>query len=308
MVGQKRKKLERTTRSNKSRRVIDDDDDDHEDVSKMNSIADDVKSRLLGRVKKSGERSRVQERKDADRKKEVKADNTMKAKKEPSIPKKKGAEKDSFSLLSSLKAPTNTSSTTARAESSSSPIGNQQRPAAKSNQKQRLEPPPLSKMTVSNSMVGTKSSHLLAEPGLNQRPSSSLSSSTHPRTGKKPDSGGLPAMVWQSLSELCDEATQIEDKPFRLIPQKPSSGIDLSSSMMKYREPYDWFDVDAQTGGIVLQKKIPIFPEDFPPGMKEYCQIFFCVFDCFVSSHILLFVFVYIFRSRSPRFEMVGNC
>ena len=38
--------------------------------------------------------------------------------------------------------------------------------------------------------------------------------------------------------------------------------------MLKHKD-YDWFDLD-DSGNIVLQPKIPIFPEDFPPGKKEW--------------------------------------
>jgi hypothetical protein len=40
----------------------------------------------------------------------------------------------------------------------------------------------------------------------------------------------------------------------------------MSGSLLKHRE-YNFFDVD-KNGSIMVQPKVPIFPEDFPPPGK----------------------------------------
>ena len=86
--------------------------------------------------------------------------------------------------------------------------------------------------------------------------------------GKSRPNVDLQARVWESLSELCTEMISLDANPVRFETKNSGGAIDISGSMMESRD-YDWFDLDT-SGNIVLQPKIPIFPEDFPPGKKEW--------------------------------------
>ncbi len=88
---------------------------------------------------------------------------------------------------------------------------------------------------------------------------------------------GLRQLVFDGLKDLCKDA--FENPPER-------QGVDLFASFLRHKDlnpissinedntsdnlQYDFFDVDDTTGTIILQPKIPIFPEDFPAGAKEW--------------------------------------
>ena len=86
-------------------------------------------------------------------------------------------------------------------------------------------------------------------------------------------------LVFDGLKDLCKDA-------FEKPPER--HGVDLFASFLRHKDlnpitqtssintdnnsnqQYDFFDIDKNTGTIVLQPKIPIFPEDFPAGSKEW--------------------------------------
>jgi len=69
--------------------------------------------------------------------------------------------------------------------------------------------------------------------------------------------------VLQAIGNMCDSLNR--DGRFQI---RPGPAIDMSGSFLS-EEGYDFFDVDSH-GDIMLQAKIPIFPEDFPPGKTEW--------------------------------------
>lgn len=82
----------------------------------------------------------------------------------------------------------------------------------------------------------------------------------------------------ESLEHFCTKLS--EDPKFQLPPVPPRFGntntIDLSGSFVRSNDnennskaDLDFFDLD-ESGAILIPKKIPIFPEDFPPGMPEW--------------------------------------
>ena len=69
--------------------------------------------------------------------------------------------------------------------------------------------------------------------------------------------------VLQAISNMCDSLNK--DNRFQI---RSGPAIDMAGSFLS-DERYDFFDVDSH-GDIMLQAKIPIFPEDFPPGKTEW--------------------------------------
>ena len=69
--------------------------------------------------------------------------------------------------------------------------------------------------------------------------------------------------VFEALGTMCDSLNKQGRFQIRSGP-----AIDMSGSFLS-NDRYDFFDVDSQ-GDIMLQAKIPIFPEDFPPGKTEW--------------------------------------
>ena len=88
----------------------------------------------------------------------------------------------------------------------------------------------------------------------------------------------LQDRVWESLSELCSKMDNLENKPFRLASAVPGSTLDVSTSFLRTEQDYDWFDLDKD-GGIILQPKIPMFPEDFPPGQPLHSLAWWGIVD-----------------------------
>ena len=85
-------------------------------------------------------------------------------------------------------------------------------------------------------------------------------------------SSKLRQLVLDRLKDLCKDAFE---KPPEL------HGVDLFASFLRHKDlnnadnnannlRYDFFDVEETTGAVVLQPKIPIFPEDFPAGAQEW--------------------------------------
>lgn len=90
-------------------------------------------------------------------------------------------------------------------------------------------------------------------------PSAAADPSSPSKHGKR----ALQDRVWESLSELCQS---VDPQSFRLGETSLGTTVDLSASFLRNVErDYDWFDLDKD-GGIILQPKVPMFPEDFPPG------------------------------------------
>jgi len=92
---------------------------------------------------------------------------------------------------------------------------------------------------------------------------------------------GLRQLVLDGLKDLCKDAFGIpperngdflfasflRHKDLKPIMQTSSNSIDSSINNNNNNNlRYDFFDVDETTRTIVLQPKIPIFPEDFPAG------------------------------------------
>jgi hypothetical protein len=69
--------------------------------------------------------------------------------------------------------------------------------------------------------------------------------------------------VFDALGTMCDSLSKQDRFQIRSGP-----AIDMSGSFLT-NDRYDFFDVDSR-GDIMLQAKIPIFPEDFPPGKPEW--------------------------------------
>lgn len=86
-------------------------------------------------------------------------------------------------------------------------------------------------------------------------------------------------LVWDGLRDLCKDtfsvpperngddlfASFLRQKDLKSTIKTGSNDVDSSNNLR-----YDFFDVDETTGNIVLQPKIPIFPEDFPQGTREW--------------------------------------
>lgn len=201
-------------------------------------------------------------------------DNNASEKKELSIPKKPriaqttGDEegkikKETPSLLSGMKKPPMPKTNVSGGEK-----------GAHETFKKAIKPPHSSR-TVSDSSLASRQMPI--------PPSRTPSTSSAPTpTQTKVDStqgSGLRQLVFDGLRDLCNEV--FEKPPIR-------HGADLSASFLRHKDlnptkftsgvnedgtnglQYDFFDVDENTGTIVLQPKIPIFPEDFPAGSKEW--------------------------------------
>jgi hypothetical protein len=79
--------------------------------------------------------------------------------------------------------------------------------------------------------------------------------------------------VMDDLERLC--TTLGDDARFAL---PPMASIDLSGTFLGDDDRYDFFDTD-HFGEIVFQPKVPIFPEEFPPGMAAHSLSWWGVLD-----------------------------
>lgn len=64
----------------------------------------------------------------------------------------------------------------------------------------------------------------------------------------------------------------------RFVPDRKVKTVDLSGSFLREEDKLDFFDHNTR-GEIVLQPKVPIFPEEFPPGMKEHSLAWWGILD-----------------------------
>lgn len=88
------------------------------------------------------------------------------------------------------------------------------------------------------------------------------------------------------LEGLC--SSLLENTHFQLVlstgTSTGGSNIDLAGSFSRDEEQmYDFFDVN-QNGEIEIPPKIPIFPEEFPPGMKEHSLHWWGIVDPAVGA------------------------
>ena len=90
---------------------------------------------------------------------------------------------------------------------------------------------------------------------------------------------GLRQMVWDGLRDTCKtifpippirDGIDLQASFLRHKDLNISTNIDTISSSNSNNQQYDFFDIDETNGNIVMQTKIPIFPEEFPPGVKEW--------------------------------------
>jgi hypothetical protein len=87
-------------------------------------------------------------------------------------------------------------------------------------------------------------------------------------------SGTIPKQqVVDDLERLCHALG--DDARFAL---PPMASIDLSGSFLGDDDRYAFFDTD-QFGEIVFQPRVPIFPEEFPPGMAAHSLSWWGVLD-----------------------------
>jgi hypothetical protein len=93
-----------------------------------------------------------------------------------------------------------------------------------------------------------------------------------------PAGGGVSwseGLVMQDLQDICNRCS--EDVNFELRPTSPSTKVDLSGSFLD-EDPYDFFDTNER-GEIVIAPRPPIFPEEFPKGMKEHSLSWWGILD-----------------------------
>mmetsp|Transcript_19270 Transcript_19270/g.53706 ORF Transcript_19270/g.53706 Transcript_19270/m.53706 type:complete len:534 (-) Transcript_19270:1643-3244(-) len=107
---------------------------------------------------------------------------------------------------------------------------------------------------------------------------------------------GLRQIVFDGLKDLCKDA----------IPNPPEhTRFDLFGSFLRHKHlkktlntgsndsdgnsnlQYDFFDLDEKSGSIVLQPKIPIFPEEFPQGKREWPLSWWGIVDPSVEGQIV---------------------
>lgn len=83
------------------------------------------------------------------------------------------------------------------------------------------------------------------------------------------------AVVMHGLQEICKRCSQ--GSSFRLPPTSPTSRVDLSGSFLD-DDRYDFFDTNER-GENLLALRPPIFPEEFPKGMKEHSLSWWGILD-----------------------------
>ncbi len=230
----------------RSKRVsIDDDDDDSNNQSSPN--ASETKELFIPKKARTAQTipKKSSDEKNGTGDKEGKNRNEtpslLSGMKKPPIPKANvsGGEKGAYGTAKKATKPTNLS-----------------RPISDSSMMSKQMPEPPSR---------TSSASLASTPAQNKVDSTQGS--------------GLRQLIFDGLQGLCNEI--FEKPPIR-------HGADLSASFLRHKDlnpttftsgvnedgtnglQYDFFDVDENTGTIVLQPKIPIFPEDFPAGSKEW--------------------------------------
>ncbi len=234
----------------------------------------DITSKLLNRVKKAGERSREVKQKEEPRPLPV-------PKKDLSIPKKETTAAPSSSLLAGMVVPP-LPVERSRPEIHvpiERPRLENSRPESHVTSSPSVPRPSMTSRSAEVSVLRTGAStpppsmYLVVDKAPMTATNVPITDLTVPVTATKATSMDskkivLQDRVWELLSELCLKMDSVENYPFRLGPTAVGPTVDLSTSFLRSKE-YDWFDVDKD-GNMVLQPKIPIFPEDFPPGMPEW--------------------------------------
>jgi hypothetical protein len=243
----------RASRRQQTQAVLDDFDDAaaadqqmDETTATTKDEGDVMKSRIMDRLKKTGDRTKqsAEKRRSTQPIKEEVVPPAVSA-----IPKKSSAAASS-SLLSGMSVPPS-STTVATPKASKSPA------APPSGTQDAAAKGPTSSTTA-----------------LSASSSSKVTSNSSPREPELlpvaiKSKTVLQDRVWQALAELCTKMDANDNRAFRLGPAAVGPTVDLSLSFLRTEREYDWFDLDPD-GNIVLQPKVPIFPEDFPPGMPEW--------------------------------------
>mmetsp|Transcript_7958 Transcript_7958/g.19570 ORF Transcript_7958/g.19570 Transcript_7958/m.19570 type:complete len:548 (-) Transcript_7958:236-1879(-) len=281
-----------------------------DDDPKMNTEAEEkghstAATSMVDRLKRRAAKSAEQAQAKNKRKKEAEDnDNTLSSldktvKKEQSIPKKQKinqsipkksnddkngimneedkVKKDTPSLLSGMKKPLMPKANASKGANGSGSRGIQNSAKNKTKSFQSSDPP-------SKSSSALSSTPPPANPNPTVMPGQQADTIVPGTTVKEGDNdkfgSGLRQLVFDGLNNLCKDA--FENPPER-------NGVDLFASFLRHKDlhpkiqtsfintdsisdnlQYDFFDADDSTGTIILQPKIPIFPEDFPAGVQEW--------------------------------------
>jgi hypothetical protein len=88
---------------------------------------------------------------------------------------------------------------------------------------------------------------------------------------------GAERLILENLGGLCEHYSQ--DIHFTFMPPS-KGGVDQAGSFLRSGgdEELDFFDMNER-GEIVLQPRPPIFPEEFPRGMKEHSLSWWGILD-----------------------------
>lgn len=250
------------------------------------STGDVVKSRLLDRLKKTGERSRENKLKEEQRAQLKDTDTKAKAAAVVAIPKKQSVPRQqetatgTSSLLSGMAVPPEPGGNKANPSKppNSVPSSPKPRPNTTSNGRStaggevgsgKKRPPPRSSSSTHLDLTTSTPPPINPDIG-NSTVVATTKGGSRPNVSEAATKKTLlQDRVWESLAELCQKMDALEHHPFRLGPAALGATVDLSASFLHAEREYDWFDLD-KNGHIVIQPRVPIFPEDFPPGMPEW--------------------------------------
>ena len=281
-----------------------------DDDPKMNTEAEEkghstAATSMVDRLKRRAAKSAEQAQAKSKRKKEAEDnDNTPSSldktdKKEQSIPKKQKinqsipkksnddkngimyeedkAKKDTPSLLSGMKKPLMPKANASKGASGSGTRSIQSSAKNKTKPFQSNDPPSKSSSALASTPPPANPNPTVM-PG--QQADAAVPGTTVKAVDKDKFGSGYRKLVFRGLKDLCKDV--FENPPKR-------HGVDLFASFLRHKDlnpkiqtsiintdssrdnlQYDFFDVDDSTGTIILQPKIPIFPEDFPPGVQEW--------------------------------------
>ena len=83
--------------------------------------------------------------------------------------------------------------------------------------------------------------------------------------------------IMKDLSDLCSRVG--DGKQWEISPKNSTgSRVDLSGSFLSQEKQYDFFDTNER-GEILIKPRPPIFPEEFPVGMKEHGLAWWGILD-----------------------------